>query len=137
MSEKTPDELMEDWYQRLVNVAIPLKKRGLGLACHPNDYSFMHDMIERLVEDDRWGWEEPMVLVVHKDVTPGTFQPVADADKTARILTLQQAMKSNTGLGRWRGVTLPQSGEITDPFGYRNGGLRPKPGNGKKRRRKR
>lgn len=113
---KVPEEMMEDWYQRLVNVAIPLKRRGLGLACHPKDHAFMRDMLERLMEDERWKFDEPMVLVVHSAIQQGTFQPVKDADTTAKILTMTQAMKARRGLGRFTGISLPNNGEISDPF---------------------
>jgi hypothetical protein len=136
-----PRELRHDWYERLLNVSLATKKRGFGLAVHPDMLDFMNFILEKMHDDERWKnrFDEPIVVLAHPRVPPGAIMPFEDADDTVRVMTMTEAMKSNKGFGRWAGIAAPKDGMISDPFGYKNGSkkvLTPKPGNGKKRRRK-
>ncbi len=113
---KVPDEMMEDWYVRFKNAAMALYQRGYGIGCNPKDRAFIHDMLERLGEDEDWRHDDLPILVAHTGIAEGTFQPVENAAATARVISLREAMKTNRGYGRWKGISLPGNGEISAPF---------------------
>jgi len=113
---RVPDDQMEDWYVRFKNVAGMLHQRSYGIGCNPKDQAFIRDMLERLAEDEDWRHEEVPILVIHRGIAEGTFMPVENAAATAKIITMRQAVKSRTGLGRFSGVSLPKNGEISRPF---------------------
>ncbi len=111
-----PKPQMEDWYVRFKNAAFALYRRGYGIGCNPKDRAFIHDMLERLGEDEDWNHDDLPILVVHNGIPEGTFQPVENAADTAKVITLREAMKTRRGLGRWAGISLPKHGEISRPF---------------------
>lgn len=104
-----PKEIWEAWYHRMKDMFHTVQQRGLGIAVHPDDAAPIRDMLERLVEDETWphGTDVPP-LIESRLMQRGQVQP-CNAQK-GTIMTLREAVQSDTGMGRYSGLLLPRKG---------------------------
>ena len=93
------------WYEIFLDQVKAAHRRGYGIATNKAHESAMKDMMERVFEDELYPFDDLPPLVVHRDVPPGEYRMVDKA--TMQVLSMQAAMNSNTGLGRFQKVWTP------------------------------
>ena len=105
----------EMWYHRFKDFANPIQQRGFAIGCHPVKKQFLIDQLERLKEDETWTHGENVPpLVVTKQINEDDIRPVDR--ETLKVLTMKQVNKSKKGFGRYKGLYIPNSDGLHDPW---------------------
>lgn len=93
------------WYETFLDVVKAAHRRDYGIAVHPDHKSPIQDMMERVLEDELYPYQDLPPLVVHMNVPRGEYRMV---DKESmRVLSFQAAMQSKKGLGRFSHLWTP------------------------------
>lgn len=95
------------WYETFLDIVKAAKRRGYGIAINQAHKSPIQDMMERVLEDELYPYDELPPLVVHRDVPPGEYRMV-DTD-TMKVLEMQAAVNSKKGLGRFTKLWTPDT----------------------------
>jgi hypothetical protein len=95
------------WYEFFRDNCTAAARRGMGIATGPDNKAALQDMMERVYEDELWpkGVDLPPLLV-SSNIEPGTYQFVEP--ETLVLLNAEAAMKSATGLGRFKTLYTPE-----------------------------
>ena len=93
------------WYETFLDMVKAAHKRGYGIAINHAHKSPIQDMMERVFEDELYPYPDLPPLVVHRDVPPGEYRMVDT--NTMKVLEMQAAMNSDSGLGRFSRLWTP------------------------------
>ena len=90
-------------YEFFRDLCQALKQRNQHFAVHPTDEKEMDEIRDRVKADPLWRFGEPPRILPISGVRKGTVR-VVEADQ---ILTMSQAFRSSTGLGRFKEIYMP------------------------------
>ena len=90
-------------YEFFRDLCQALKLRNQHFAVHPTDEKEMDEIRARVKEDPLWHLGEPPRILPINGISKGMVR-IVQADQ---IITMQQAMNSGTGLGRFKEIYMP------------------------------
>ena len=90
-------------YEFFRDLCQALKMRNQHFAVNPTDEKEMDALRDRVKEDPLWHLGEPPRILPIKGIPKGKVRIV----EANQIKTMAQAMKSGTGLGRFKEIYLP------------------------------
>ncbi len=90
-------------YEFFRDLCQAMKRRNQHFAVHPTDEKEMDEMRDRVHEDPLWTLGQPPRILPISGVERGTVR-IVEADQ---IMTMAQAFRSNTGLGRFKKIYMP------------------------------
>lgn len=99
---------MARWYENFLDVCRIAKKRGLGIACHPDNKAALQDMMERVFEDDQWRMGDLPPLLSHPRMPVGEYRFVEP--ETLKVISMAAANNgARTGMGRYDKLWTPDN----------------------------
>ncbi len=104
-SSATQEVQLARWYEFFLDVVKRAKWMKYGVATNPAHKSEIMDMMERVLEDELYPWDELPELLVDSRVPVGEYKLVDP--KTLKLLAMSDVYKSNIGLGRFKKLWTP------------------------------
>ena len=101
----TQEVQLARWYEFFIDVVKRAKWMNHGIATHPAHRSELMDMMERVLEDELYPWDELPPLLIDSRVDPGEYKMIDH--KTLELLSMAQVYKAKTGLGRFDRLWTP------------------------------
>ena len=111
-------EQLDQLYDRMKVVATLAVKRNAIIVIHPNQQSFMQDIVDRMAEDTEYNLVVGQIpqIMVHDKAREGEIRFSVPGNE-GKLLTIQQLVNSASGYGRYGNILLPKKGDEMRPWG--------------------